>query len=97
MVSFMQRLEQAKAKLAERDIDTLRGKVEATIRGMDAISTVALLGLIGLPATTGNGRRIAQTMRALGFIPLKSRRLMPGGYHGTITRGWTRPMRDMTR
>jgi len=31
-------------------------------------------------------------MRSLGFIPLKSRRLMPGGYQSTVTRGWSRPL-----
>jgi hypothetical protein len=64
------------------------------VRGMDAVSTVALLGLIGLPATTGNGRRVAQTMRSLGFVPIKSRRFMPGGYRDTVTRGWARPLRE---
>ena len=68
-------------------------KVEAIVRGMEAVSTVALLDLLGLPKTTGNGRRIAPTMRALGFIPIKSRRLMPGGFRDTVTRGWSRPVR----
>ena len=62
--------------------------------GMDAISTFALLDLLGLPKTTGNGRRIAQTMRSLGFVPIKSRRLEPGGYRDTVTRGWARPVRE---
>ena len=62
--------------------------------GMEAISTFALLDLLGLPKTTGNGRRIAATMRALGFIPIKSRRLMPGGFRDTVTRGWSRPVRE---
>ena len=82
-------------ELAERDADPLRKKVEATVRGMEAVSTVALLDLLGLPKTTGNGRRIAATMRALGFIPIKSRRLMPGGYRDNVTRGWTRPFREL--
>src|SRR5262249_19547476 len=69
-------------------------KVEATVRGMEAISTVALLDLIGLSKTTGNSRRVAQTMRTLGFVPIKSRRLMPGGYRDTVTRGWARPVRQ---
>ena len=59
----------------------------------DAISTAALLDLIGLPKTTGNGRRIAHSMRSLGFVPIKSRRFMPGGYRDTVTRGWARPVR----
>ena len=34
-------------------------------------------------------------MRFLGFIPIKSRRLMPGGYRDTVTRGWARPFREL--
>jgi hypothetical protein len=65
------------------------------MRGMDAISSVALLDLIGLPKTTGNARRVSQTMRSLGFVPIKSRRLLPGGYRNTVTRGWARPFREL--
>lgn len=93
-MSWMEKLRRAKAEGAERDADPLRQKVEAIVRGMDAISTVALLDLLGLPKTTGNGRRVASTMRTLGFIPIKSRRLMPGGYRDTVTRGWARPLRS---
>jgi hypothetical protein len=34
-------------------------------------------------------------MRSLGFVPIKSRRLEPGGYRDTVTRGWTRPVREL--
>jgi hypothetical protein len=91
---WIERLHRAQAELAERAADPLREKVEAVVRGMEAISTVALLDLLGLPKTTGNGRRIARTMRSLGFIPIKSRRLMPGGWRDTVTRGWARPLRS---
>ena len=93
MLSWTARLELAKAELAQSESDPLRAKLEATVRGIDAISTTALLDLIGLPKTTGNGRRIAHSMRALGFVPIKSRRFMPGGYRDTVTRGWARPVR----
>ena len=93
MLSFVERIRQAKAELARSESDPLRGTVAATVRGMDAISTAALLDLIGLPKTTGNGRRIAHSMRALGFVPIKSRRFMRGGYRDTVTRGWARPVR----
>lgn len=93
MLSWTARLEQAKAELAQSEIDPLRGKVAATVRGMHEISTAALLDLIGLPKTTGNGRRVAHSMRSLGFVPIKSRRFMPGGYRDTVTRGWARPVR----
>jgi hypothetical protein len=95
MSSFMAQLEQAKAKIAARDADPLREKVACTVRGMSAVSTHALLDLIGLPPTTSNARRVAKTMRALGFVPIKSRRLEPGGYRDTVTRGWARPIREV--
>ena len=94
MVSFVERLEQAHADLAQRDADPLRAKIVAVVRGMEAIGTAPLLDLLGLRKTTGNGRRLAQIMRTLGFVPIKSRRLMPGGYRDTVTRGWTRPVRE---
>lgn len=62
------------------------------MRGHTAMSTHALLDLLGLRNTTANGRLLAKTMRSLGFILLKSRRLMPGGHQSTITRGWTRSL-----
>ena len=94
MVSFMQQLEQAKAAVAQRNADPLGERVAAITRGMDAISTAALLDLIGLPNTTSNARRISRTMQSLGFVPIKSRRFMPGGYRDTVTRGWARPVRQ---
>ena len=93
-MSWIEKLHRAKAEAAERDADPLREKVEALVRGMEAVSTFALLDLLGLPKTTSNGRRIAPTMRTLGFVPIKSRRLMPGGYRDTVTRGWARPLRE---
>jgi hypothetical protein len=71
-------------------------KVQAAVRGKDAISTAALLDLLRVPATTATARRLAAVMRSLNFIPIKSRRLMPGGRAGnTVTRGWARPIREM--
>ena len=90
MVSWCEQLDRASAELAKHTADPLRATVEATVRGMDEISTHALLDLIGLPNSTGNGRRISKAMRDLGYVPIKSRRLMPGGYRDTVTRGWAR-------
>ena len=97
MVSWIERLQQARAKQVRRDADPLRERVETIVRGMEAISTVALLDLLGLPTTTGNGRRLALTMRSLGFVPIKSRRFMPGGFRDTVIRGWGRPFRELRR
>jgi hypothetical protein len=94
MLSWTAQIEQARAELAKRDADPFRDKVAGIVRGMEAVSTAALLDLLGLPKTTSNGRRISPAMRSLGFVPIKSRRLMPGGYRDTVTRGWARPIRS---
>lgn len=96
-MSWLGAFHQAKAEAAKRDIDPLRTAVEAAVRGKEAIGTAPLLDLLNLPKTTGNARRIGNTMRALGFVPIKSRRLMPGGYRDTVTRGWARPIRGVGR
>jgi hypothetical protein len=96
MLSFTGKIRRAAEELARHEDDPLLAKVASITRGMDEISTHALLDLIGLPNTTGNARRIAKTMQALGFVPIKSRRLMPGGYRDTVTRGWARPGRQLT-
>jgi hypothetical protein len=94
MVSFVERIRRASAELAAHAADPLLEKVQALVRGQESIGTAPMLDLLGLPKTTGNGRRIASTMRTLGFVPIKSRRLLPGGHDGTVTRGWTRPVRQ---
>jgi hypothetical protein len=97
MLSFAALVEQAIAKQAERDADPWREKLEDAVRGVEAISSAALLDLLRVPATTSTARRLAKIMRSLGFIPIKSRRLMPGGYRDTVTRGWARPVRELKR
>jgi len=67
------------------------------VRGKDAISTVALMELLGCPKTTGSARRIAKVMRSMNFVPLKSRRLLPGGFRDTVARGWARPLRELKK
>jgi hypothetical protein len=92
-MSLLERLHQAQAGLAERHADPWRKKLQGALGATEAISTVALLDLLRVAPTTGNARRLAQTMRSLGYIPLKSRRLMPGGLRDTVTRGWAKPFR----
>ncbi|MEH2558534.1 hypothetical protein V1286_006063 [Bradyrhizobium algeriense] len=95
-MSLLKRLEEACAELDAQYQDPWRKKVEAEVRGKDAISTAALLDAVRVPASTGNARRLAAIMRDLHFIPIKSRRLMPGGRAGnTVTRGWARPVRTI--
>jgi hypothetical protein len=95
-MSLLGQLAEARAELDARHEDPWRSKVEAAVRDMDIISTAALLDLLRVPATTATARRLAAIMRNLQFIPIKSRRLMPGGRAGnTVTRGWARPVRTM--
>ena len=94
-MSLLEKLAHARAELDAQHQDPWRKKVEAEVRGKDAISTAALLDVVRAPATTGTARRLAAVMRDLHFIPIKSRRLMPGGRAGnTVTRGWARPCRE---
>jgi hypothetical protein len=95
-MSLIEKLRKASAELEAHHEDPWRKKVEAEVRDKDAISTAALLDLLREPATTGTARRLAAIMRSLDFVPIKSRRLMPGGRAGnTVTRGWARPIRTM--
>jgi hypothetical protein len=94
-MSFLGRLARTSAELDAHYQDPWRSKVAAAVRDKDAISTAALLDLLRVRATTGTARRLAKVMRSLQFIPIKSRRLMPGGRAGnTVTRGWARPVRQ---
>jgi hypothetical protein len=97
MSSFIERLRKAHAELARHEADPLREKVEAAVRGKEAIGTAPLLDLLYMRKTTGNARRLAVTMRTLNFVPIKTRRFMPGGYRDTVTRGWVRPFRSEPR
>jgi hypothetical protein len=93
-MSFLGKLAHARAALEAHHEDPWHATVEAAVRGKDAISTAALLDLLRVPATTGTARRLAAVMRSLHFVPIKSRRLMPGGRAGnTVTRGWARTVR----
>ena len=90
--SYDEILREIEAQQAQRSANPWRRALERDLpANVTHISTIALLDLLGLAPTTGNARRIAPTMRSMGFIPLKSRRLMPGGNLGTTIRGWTKP------
>jgi hypothetical protein len=95
-MSLIEKLRKACAELDAHHEDPWQKKVEEAVRDKDAVSTAALLDLLRAPATTGTARRLAIVMRSLDFIPIKSRRLMPGGRAGnTVTRGWARPIRTL--
>jgi hypothetical protein len=97
-MSWVGRMYRACAQQPEERSDPWRRALE---RGLPAnvpsISTVCLLDLLDVPHTTGNARRLAQTMRSMGWVGLKSRRLMPGGFRDTTIRGWARPIRETKR
>jgi hypothetical protein len=93
-MSWFGKLHQAKTEFALREADPFHQNLEVAVRGKEAISTAALLDLLELPKNTGNARRISKSMRSMGFIPIKSRRLMPGGFRDTVARGWARPVRS---
>jgi hypothetical protein len=95
-MSFIGKLREAAAQQAQREADPWRGKLEAWLHGTPEISTAAALDLLGLANTSSNARQLARTMRALGFISIKSKRLMPGRRDANMTtRGWSRPFREM--
>jgi hypothetical protein len=95
-MSLLRRLAQASTGLDARCADPWRKTLEGAVQGVHAMSSVALLDLVGARSTTGNARRLAAVMRELGFVPLKSRRLEPGGWRGTTIRGWALPCAERT-
>jgi hypothetical protein len=93
-MAWLAELEQARLESDRNRADPWARTLERALRDVQAISSVALLDLLGVAPTTGNARRLAHTMRLMGFIGIKSRRLMPGGFRDTTIRGWARPLRE---
>jgi hypothetical protein len=94
-MSCVERMYQC-AQQAEQGSDPWKRVLERALpANVTSVSTNALLTLLDVPHTTGNARRLAQTMRAMGWVGLKSRRLMPGGFRDTTIRGWARPCREI--
>jgi hypothetical protein len=94
-MSFIEKMREIARQCDAPPPDPWRRAIANAVDGVEAMSTAALLDLVGARATTSNARRLAVIMRDLKFIPIQSRRLMPGGFRDTVTRGWTRPMRPM--
>ena len=61
---------------------------------LTCVSTVHLCELAGLPLNRGSARRIANAMKAMGWIPVRSPNIRPGigrdGWRGSEGRGWVR-------
>ena len=95
-MSFIEKMREAAKQLDAPPPDPWRKPIENALRSVEAMSTVALLDIVYAAHTTKNARRLAAIMRELGFVPIQSRRLMPGGRAGnTVTRGWARPVRKL--
>jgi hypothetical protein len=95
-MSLLGRLHRAKVDLSDGHEDPWRRLLERALpANVMCTSTVTLLGLLDFPVTTGNARRLARTMRSMGWVGIKSRRLAPGGWRTTECRGWARPFREM--
>src|SRR5436190_24267022 len=95
-MSFLEKMRDAARQLeTSSPPDPWSKAINGALKGVDAISTVALLDLVGARHTTTNARRLAAIMRQLNFVPIQSRRLMPGGFRDTVSRGWARPLRPL--
>jgi hypothetical protein len=94
-MSFVEKMQEAAKRFDTPPPDPWKKTLSDALNGVDAMSTVALLDLVGARHTTKNSRRLAAIMRDLKFVPIQSRRLMPGGYRNTVTRGWARPLRSL--
>jgi hypothetical protein len=93
-MSLIGRLHHMTAEMVVGQEDPWRRMLERALpASVMSTSSVALLALLDFPVTTGNARRLARTMRSLGWVGIKSRRLAPGGWRTTECRGWSRPVR----
>jgi hypothetical protein len=97
-MSLISRLHQEKAKMLDDQADPWRRVLERALPAdLLCTSTVALLDILNFTSTTANARRLARTMRSMGWVGIKSRRLAPGGWRTTECRGWARPSREVVR
>ena len=93
-MSWIGRLQGAQLELRGSQVDPWRRLLEGALpSSVVCTSTVALLALLDFAPTTGNARRLARTMRSMGWVGIKSRRLSPGSWRSTECRGWARPVR----
>jgi len=93
-MSFIERMMQVAREMEAPPPDPWKKTLSNALKGVEGMSTAALLDLVGARHTTANSRRLAAILRELNFIPIQSRRLMPGGHRSTVARGWVRPMRS---
>ena len=94
-MSFIEKMRRAAKEMESPPPDPWKKMLSGALKGVQGMSTVALLDLVGARHTTANGRRLAAVMRELKFVPIQSRRLEPGGHRSTVARGWVKPMRSV--
>jgi hypothetical protein len=94
-MSLISRLHQIRDEMLDDQEDPWKRVLERALpANLVCTSTVALLDVLNFAATTGNARRLARTMRSMGWVGIKSRKLAPGGWRSTECRGWARPLRE---
>jgi len=95
-MSLIGRLHRAKAEMLNDQEDPWRRLLERALPAdVECMSVVGLLDLLNFTPTTGNARRLARTMRSMGWVGIKSRKLAPGGWRSSECRGWARPVREV--
>lgn len=94
-MSLIGNLHRMNAERSEGENDPWKRLLEGALPGsVTAMSTVGLLALLDFKPTTANARRLGRTMRSMGWVGIKSRRLPPGGWRSSECRGWARCSRD---
>jgi hypothetical protein len=99
-MSWLGKLEKAKAKIAARNVDPwrlplerIRGKIDYD--GLERVSSQTLLDILEVPQrsrTAGTYRRLAKIMAELGWTAVRVRDLTRGGYKEQV-RGYCRDAR----
>jgi hypothetical protein len=99
-VSWLDKLEKAKVKMAARNVDPwrlpmerVRGKID--FDGLERVSSQTLLDILEVPQrsrTAGAYRHLAKIMAELGWTAVRVRDLTRGGYKEQV-RGYCRDTR----
>jgi hypothetical protein len=93
-MSFVEKLQQASAALQQKEeVPWLAAISRILPKDTESISTRSVCDLLGIQLTTPHARKVAAAMRALGFVPMKSRRFLPGGFGSPAAQGWTKTMK----
>lgn len=96
-MSWLGKLEKAKAEMAARNADPWHLRLER-VRGktwddgVERISTQTIFDMLEVPQRlrrAGACRRLSKLMKELGWSPIKARGLTPGGFRDQI-RGYAR-------